>query len=363
MLRDGCRRVRKDEEGGRMRRRSIATLAAGFALLTVSPAVGQSPAAQPALTAEQAIQLFAEAGFPLADSRPVNRCGRPSNPRVAFVDLNGDGRAEAHIADVDPDCYGGPGAYFAILAQEAGGTWRRLIGEDGIVGFERTRSSGWNDLSLEARDSACPGLRRFNGTDYGAQTACAALAQESPAADPAAADVQPAASLEGSRAERLARLIGNVVPASESRSWEAARAAFPGARWDARNRHAPIWGGADHTQAGSIALGNAVYELRITGLADRVSEIHISGPANDNLEWQPIAEALGASGTQPRTLGCLSPTGFGFVKLTAGGRSVILHKFVNFGTQVPSTDEYSFVFEDPLGGRSEAEVAADRSWC
>jgi|SRR5690606_18587686 hypothetical protein len=350
-----------------MCKRSIATLAAGFALLAVpvSPVAGQSPAAQPALTAEQAVQLFAEAGFPIADGRPINRCGQPSNPRVAFVDLNADGRAEAHIADVDRSCYGKPGAYFAILAQGADGAWRRLIAEDGIVGFERTRSSGWNDLSLEARDSACPGLRRFNGTDYGAPTACAAPGHATLAApaEPAPANGQSPALPEGGRAERLARLIGNVVPASESRSWDAARAAFPGASWGTRNRHAPLWGGADHSQVGSIDLGNAVYELRISGLSDRVSEIHITGPANDNLDWEPVAAALNASGTQARTLGCLSPTGFGFVKLTANGRSVILHKFVNFGTQVPSTDEYSFVFDDPLGGKSEAEVAADRSWC
>ncbi len=58
-----------------MCKRSIATLAVGFALLAVpvSPVAGQSPAAQPALTAEQAVQLFAEAGFPIADGRPINR--------------------------------------------------------------------------------------------------------------------------------------------------------------------------------------------------------------------------------------------------------------------------------------------------
>lgn len=147
-----------------------------------APAHAQSAASQPALTAEQAIQLFKEAGFPLQEGRPVNRCGTPSDLRIAFIDLNGDGAAEAHIADVDPSCYGKPGAYFAILAQQPDKSWKRLIAEDGIVGFEAARTAGWNDLSLEARDSACPGPRRFNGADYGAPTACSTLA---PAVAPA----------------------------------------------------------------------------------------------------------------------------------------------------------------------------------
>lgn len=169
-----------------MRTIIIAGMLLGWAL----PAHAQSAAAQPPLTAEQALQLFAEAGFPVVDGRPVNRCGRPSNPRIAFIDLNNDSQAEAHIADVDPGCYGKPGAYFAILAQQPDRSWKRLIAEDGIVGFERARNAGWNDLSLEARDSACPGVRRFNGVDYGAVTACGnfAAAGEAPRSVPAPAE-------------------------------------------------------------------------------------------------------------------------------------------------------------------------------
>src|SRR5690606_16445576 len=120
--------------------------------------------------------LFEEAGFRLEEGRPVNRCGGPSNPRIAFVDLNADGRAEVHLADVDPRCYGKPGAYFAILSQETGGRWRRLIAEDGIAGFDSARTSGWNNLLLEPRDSGCPGVRRFEDTDYGAPTRCSPYA-------------------------------------------------------------------------------------------------------------------------------------------------------------------------------------------
>jgi hypothetical protein len=169
---------------------------------------------QPALSAAQAIQLFEEAGFALKDGRPVNRCGTPSNPRVAFIDLNGDRRAEAHVADVDPRCYGKPGAYFAILEQEADGRWKRLIAEDGIVGFQRERSIGWNNLSLEPANSACPGLRRFNGTDYGAPTACGTFANLAAApASQAQAPAQAAPRINGPLSqEKLFDWSGEQLP-------------------------------------------------------------------------------------------------------------------------------------------------------
>jgi hypothetical protein len=167
-----------------MRQFSTIALSAGLVLFAAGAASGQSLAPPPALEAGQAIQLFEEAGFRLQEGRPVNRCGRPSSPRVAFVDLNGDGAAEAHVADVDPGCYGKPGAYFAILAQQADKRWKQLIAEDGIVGFEASRTAGWNDLSLEARDSACPGVRRFDGASYGAPTACASVAASAPRSPP-----------------------------------------------------------------------------------------------------------------------------------------------------------------------------------
>lgn len=164
-------------------------MGAGLAVALGVPSVaaGQVAAKRPALQKEQAVQLFEAAGFSMDKGRPVNRCGGASNPRIAFVDLNGDGRAEAHVADVDPKCYGKPGAYFAILVQQPDGRWQRLIGEDGIVGFARTRTAGWSDLQLEARDSACPGVRRYGGSAYGPATSCAAGQGVAVAAKPVAA--------------------------------------------------------------------------------------------------------------------------------------------------------------------------------
>lgn len=346
-----------------MNRMMLGIAAGGFALCASSSVSSQTAAPTPALTAEQAMQLFTEAGFTLQDGRPANRCGNSTNPRVAFIDLNGDRQAEAHIADVDPACYGKPGAYFAILAQGAGKNWKRLIAEDGIVGFEGVRTQGWNDLSLEAEDSACPGVRRFNGTDYGAPSACAALAAARPAAAPLAVSSAPAAELSGTRPEQIARLLRNIVGAAQSRTWDATIAAFPGARWQRRASHAANWVGSTATQRGSIVLGGAEYGVSIGGTANRVNEIIFDSPGDDLVDWVPIEAAIRGIGMQARNVGCHSPTGFGWVRLTDRGNSAVLHKSVNYGTAVASTDIYAFVLDDPFDGRSEAEVAADRSLC
>lgn len=332
------------------------------------PASAQTAAQQPRQTAEQTIQMFVEAGFPVKDGKAVNRCGTAANPRVAFIDLNGDRKAEAHIADVDLRCYGKPGAFFAILAQQPGGAWKRLIAEDGIVSFQRKRTAGWNDLSLDARYSACPGARQFTGTDYGAPTACAASARNAAAiaaAPPSAAPATPAptAALSGSRSNRLAQIFVNIMNAAADRSWASAAVAFPGARWSAREQHAPYYDGSTHSRQGKIDLGGSVYTISLNGLQDRIKSFELTSPDDDLADWTEIASALNGMSTQARNIGCLSPTGFGYVRLTKGGKSAVLHKFVNYGSRVPSTDVYAFMLDDPFQGSTELQVASDRSLC
>jgi hypothetical protein len=232
-----------------MPRKTIGALVVGLGVCA-GPAVGQTAAQQPALSAEQAIQLFEEAGFPLKDGRPMNRCGNMSNPRVAFIDLNGDRRAEAHVADVDPRCYGKPGAYFAILAQETGGHWKRLIAEDGIVGFQRERSAGWNNLSLEPANSACPGLRRFNGTDYGAPTACGTFADAATSAGQAPTPAGAAPRINGPLSqEKLFDWSGEQLPEVRNLSEAERNALFKAA--DIRPIGGGKWSGCPEDPSGN----------------------------------------------------------------------------------------------------------------
>ena len=161
----------------------------------------------------------------------------------------------------------------------------------------------------------------------------------------------------------MAQLFRNLVWATHTRDWDSATAAFAGARWQRRESHAPNYMGSTMTQSGTIAIGGAEYGIGISGTSGRVNEIVFDSPGDDLMEWAPIEAAIRASGMQARNIGCHSPTGFGWVRLTADGHSAILHKSVNYGTAVQSTDIYAFVLDDPFDGRTEAQAAADRSFC
>lgn len=335
------------------------TVAALPAILLTAPGHAQGPAPTPRLERAEAIQMMEEAGFLLVDGQLRNRCNRPAQPKMAFIDLNADGAAELHLADVDPQCYGKPGAYFAILAQTEDRSWRQLIAEDGIVGFEKSRRGGWNDLSLEPRDSACPGRRHFDGTLYRNPQPCAS----SPDPRPTVSALPTRPPLSGSRTEQLAQLFSNLVVATADRGWDSAMAAFPGTVWTGEERHKANWYGSTLTRSGEISLRDAVYTVSLSGVVDRVNEYAISGPGNDNLQWSAIEAAMPAAGLESRNIGCHSPTGFGYVRLTAGGRSIVMHKFLNYGTGVPSTDVYMITPDNSFDGSSEAAIVADRSTC
>src|SRR5690606_4261690 len=154
-----------------------------------------------------------------------------------------------------------------------------------------------------------------------------------------------------------------LVWATRTRDWDSAVAAFAGAHWQGRERHAPNYMGSTQTQRGTIAIGGARYGIGISGTAGRVNEIVFDSPGEDLMDWGPIEAAIRASGMEARNIGCHSPTGFGWVRLAADGHSAVLHKSVNYGTAVQSTDIYTFVLDDPFDGRTEAQAAADRTFC
>lgn len=137
-------------------------LIAGLAM----PAAAQTAVPSPKMTAAEAVQMFGVAGFTLTGRQLHNRCGHPANPRVAFVDLNGDGKPEAHVADVDPRCYAAPGAYYALLSRNAAGQWQQMIAEDAIISFDRTRTAGWLDVEVKPGNGNCVGARHYRAYGY-----------------------------------------------------------------------------------------------------------------------------------------------------------------------------------------------------
>ena len=183
----GLGRVKK--VWGKMAAR-IAGLTAAAAAIAL--ALGPARAAQPSLTPAQVVALFGAAGFPRGpNKRPVNRRRQPANPKVSFVDMNGDGQLEALFIDEGP-YYKPDGRWYAVAAQSPGGAWRILEGE-GSLHATGAASRGW--FVLAATGAGRTKELRYDGHVY-------ASADHAPGAAPAPADraqdgdVAPAADAE-----------------------------------------------------------------------------------------------------------------------------------------------------------------------
>jgi hypothetical protein len=153
---------------------------AGALLVGLGLAAGPAPAQQPQqprLAPADALQLAQAAGFRYAGGELLNACGKPSSPRFAFLDLNGDGQREAIVIDRNPACYGAPGDWFAILTRGSGGLWRAMVRDVGTVQTEPTRTRGWADLHIKG---ACDGIWSFNGVTYVPRKDCVPASAATP---------------------------------------------------------------------------------------------------------------------------------------------------------------------------------------
>lgn len=177
---------------GRGRTASIALLA-GLAL--ASAALAQASADR----AREAASMITAAGFRIQGNQIVNACGRPSQPRPSPVDLDGDGRPEAVITDVDPACYGGAGEAFSVIQRQGPAAWALVGAGRGRIKLLDSRTNGWRDYSLEG-----PGCQRTwtyqPGQGYLSLKPCPGDGGPKPAATPAA----PPKAAPGNPADREA---------------------------------------------------------------------------------------------------------------------------------------------------------------
>lgn len=127
--------------------------AVAIAVLCAGGAAGAQPS--PVERAREAAAMVTAAGFGIQGGRIVNPCGRPVQPRPAAVDLNGDGRPEAVITDVDVACYGGAGEAFSVIRRQGPANWALVGAGRGRIKLLETRTNGWRDYSLEG-----PGCQR-----------------------------------------------------------------------------------------------------------------------------------------------------------------------------------------------------------
>jgi hypothetical protein len=133
-----------------MRWAALATAAAVTA--AAGPGWAQST---PAERAREAAAMLRAAGYTVQANQILNACGRPARPRPAAVDLNGDGRPEAVVLDMDPACFGGSGEAFSVIQKQGPAEWSLVGAGRGRIKLLDSRTNGWRDYTLEG-----PGCQR-----------------------------------------------------------------------------------------------------------------------------------------------------------------------------------------------------------
>jgi hypothetical protein len=166
--------------------------------------------------------------------------------------------------------------------------------------------------------------------------------------------------MTGSRDEQVAQLLAAIVPVGASRDWAAARAAFPGARWEERTSDTSptrVEGGITYPSQldslgysdaleGSIDLNGDRFTIFIAGTPERVTLIRLNAPEGSLVSRTALRRALSARGVGWRLIRC-DPIGDTIteliVELSAGSRSATFQD--TFSGQASA---YIFSFGAPL---------------
>lgn len=197
-------------------------LVPGLLLLSLPWAV----MAQPRMERAEVEELFVAAGFGVVNGQPRNRCANAAQPKVTFVDLNGDRQPEALFIDQGA-CYAPAGRYYAVLTKQ-NGRWRQVLQGDGQVKALAERNpKGWLDLQAVSKD--CPRLLRYDGQRYQPQTDCSgkSLAQAAAPTAPTA----PAAPVTAAAPAAGVTGMGKPSAADEAAIFKAAGFKRKGKRW------------------------------------------------------------------------------------------------------------------------------------
>lgn len=152
----------------------------------------QPPVMMPKLSPAESRDLYVAAGFkPGVGGMVSTVCNRPSMPRISFVDLSGDGKAEALAIDKNAACYGEPGEWFTLLRREPDGKWTVILRNVGVLVWEPTRSNGWMDARITG-GGQCDRLAHFDGSVYRRTSDCVAPAGDRPVpAAPTGQEMKP----------------------------------------------------------------------------------------------------------------------------------------------------------------------------
>ncbi|HEY1125923.1 MAG TPA: hypothetical protein VGE65_09835 [Sphingobium sp.] len=180
----------------------------------------------PNMSRDEARQLYAAGGFPISadDNGPTNRCGQAANPKITFLDLNGDKKPDALFTDAGA-CYGMDQRWFAMATKDTAGRWRGLGGFPGTANAVSVGKNGWLILTWTSKGSTQ--TLAYNGQGYavgGAATTSPPPAATARAA-PAPAAAKPATAAPASAAQSPAARDAAIFRAAgfkqTRRGWES----------------------------------------------------------------------------------------------------------------------------------------------
>lgn len=121
------------------------------------------------LPAPQRSAAFKTAGATMRQGKWMLCPDEPGNQGARIeqvLDLNGDKRPEAVIAEDGSFCYGAAGVGYAVVSQQADGRWKNMTSGAGIPEFLKTRGvGGWPDISIGGPGFCFP-VERWNGKAY-----------------------------------------------------------------------------------------------------------------------------------------------------------------------------------------------------
>ncbi len=138
---------------------------AAMAVMPLLAALPPRAAAQQAISPADALQLLSAAGMSTSNGKVINPCNRATEPKVKFIDLNGDGQPEAVTQDRDAACYGpDPGYQSKVLVRDVSGRWQAILVMLGVFEPLETRSKGWMDFANAS--GTCHPTYKYNGRMY-----------------------------------------------------------------------------------------------------------------------------------------------------------------------------------------------------
>jgi hypothetical protein len=127
--------------------------------------------AQSTLSAADEAAAFRAAGFTRVGGQ-WKACEDPGTASYTqgaieqVVDLNGDGLAEAIIAEHSGFCYGMQGSGYFLAGKQPGGTWKLITSGSGMLTPLETKGiGGWQDIEIGG-PGFCFAVARWNGTEY-----------------------------------------------------------------------------------------------------------------------------------------------------------------------------------------------------